>query len=96
VQEAGHHPQVLRAGEQVVDGGVLPGEADRAPDADRVGQQVMAGHRGGARVRPDQRGENADQGGLARAVRPEQGDDRSGVDGKIYPVEDDRAAEGLA
>jgi hypothetical protein len=34
--------------------------------------------------------------GLAGTVRPEQGDDRSGLHGEIDAVEDNRAAQGLA
>jgi hypothetical protein len=93
---ASRRSQVLLAGQHVVDGGVLAGEADRPPDADRVGQQVMAGHGGGPGVRPQQRGEDADQGGLARAVGAKEGDDLARGHGQVNPVEDGLAPEGLA
>ena len=64
-------------------------------DAGRVGEQVMAGHRGRARIRADQGGQDADHRGLARAVRAEEGEDRAGVDGKIDVIECEVAAEGL-
>jgi len=62
----------------------------------RVREQVMTGHGGAARVRAKQGGEDADQRGLARAVRPEQGDDLAGRDGKVDPVENRLGPEGLA
>ena len=53
-----HHQQVLRTGEDVVDSGVLPGEADRAPDRIGLGDEVVPGDQGGAarRVGPGSRG----------------------------------------
>jgi hypothetical protein len=95
VTQPGHHPQVLLPGQHVVDGGVLAGQADRPADAARVGQQVAAGHGGGAAVRAQQRGQDADQRGLARAVRPEQGEDLARGDGEVHPVKDRPGPEGL-
>src|SRR6202044_886525 len=42
VAEVGHQPQVLLAGEEVVHGGELSGDADGAPNTVRVGGQVVA------------------------------------------------------
>ena len=42
VQQPGHHPQVLVAGQDVVDGGVLAGQADRAADR-RPGRRAGRG-----------------------------------------------------
>ena len=69
VPEPGHHGEVLLPGQLVVDGGVLAGEADRALHAGRVGQQVVAGDRGGACIGAYQGGQDAYQRGLASAVR---------------------------
>jgi hypothetical protein len=95
VQQPGHHLQVLLAGQLVVDGRVLAGQADRAADAGRVGEQVVPGDHGVAAVRPDQGGEDADHRRLARAVRAQKREDGAGVDGKIDVIEREVAAEGL-
>jgi hypothetical protein len=96
VAQPGHHPEVLLPGQHVVDGGVLAGEADRAPHTRRVGEQVMPGHGGGARVGAQQRGEDADQRGLARAVRAEERHDLAGRDGEVDPVKNGLGPECLA
>src|ERR1039457_1918523 len=49
-----------------------------------------------ATVSGDQRREDLDGGGLAGAVRAEQGEDRPFGDGQVHPVEDRLVAEGLA
>ncbi len=70
VQRA-EQPQVLAAGEVLVDGGVLPGEPDAPAHRRRVAQHVDAGHLRVTGVGAQQGGQHADGGGLARAVRPE-------------------------
>jgi hypothetical protein len=54
---------------------------------------LTAGHDGGARVGSQQRRQDADEGGLARPVRPEQGVDLAGGHGQVNAVEDDLGAE---
>ena len=73
-------PQVLGAAEVVVEHAVLEDDADRAPDLDGVGAHVVAADRRLPARRPDQRGEHADRGGLARAVGSEQAEDLPGPD----------------
>jgi hypothetical protein len=70
VVQAGHQEQVLLAGEQVVDGGELAGDADRGPDGVRLPGQVVARDLDLAAVGADQGGQDVDGGGLAGAVGP--------------------------
>jgi hypothetical protein len=56
----------------------------------------MAGHGGGPGVGAQQRGEDPDQRGLARAVRPEEGEDLARRDREVDFVEDFLLAVGLA
>ena len=97
VPQVGHQPQVLLAGEQVVDGGELPGDGDGGADRLGFARHVVPGRRGpsppSARV---QRGEDVDGRRLAGAVRAEQGEDRPFRHGQVEAVEDDVVAEGLA
>ena len=67
--------EVLTAGEHLVDGGELAGQADRLAHVARVRGDVEAVDRRGARVGLQQRRQDADQCGLARPVRAEQGED---------------------
>ena len=88
VEQVGHQAEVLLAGEQVVDGGELPGDADRG--ANRVGFAWPGRARRRATSPPSagmQRGEDVDGGGLAGAVRAEQGEDRSLRHGQVEAVE---------
>jgi hypothetical protein len=89
---------VLGAGDQRVDGGELPGDADRGTYGLRVGGQVVAADVDltGGRIGGDEGGEDLDDGGLAGAVRAEQGEDRSLRDGQVDAVEHDLVAVGLA
>lgn len=66
------HLEVLEPGEVLVDGGVLPGDADRSSGALRVADDVHAGDRRGPGVRFDEGGEDLHGRGLAGAVRAEQ------------------------
>ena len=61
-----------RAGEQLVDGRNLAGEAHAATDGVGLGEDVVTGDAAGAAGGHAQRGEHAHGGGLAGAVRPEQ------------------------
>ena len=95
-QQAGHHLQVLTAGQHVVHRRELPGEADRPLHPERVGTQVVPGDGGGPRVGAHQGGQDPDHGGLARAVRAEQGQHRAGLDRQVHVIQGCVAAEGLA
>ena len=79
------HHQVLPAGEQLVQGGILGGDPYLATDGARLGDHVMAGHPGPALVGDGQGGQDPHGGRLARTVRPEHPEDRPGVDRKIHP-----------
>lgn len=96
VVQVRHEEHVLLAGDQPVDGGELPGDADRGTHAVRGGGDGMARHLGLAAVGGDERGEDLDGGGLAGAVRPEQGEHGSGRDVQIDAVEDGVVAVRLA
>jgi hypothetical protein len=61
--------EVLPAGQQPVQGGVLGGHADLPAHRGRPGQHVDAGHPGLARVRPRQRGQDPHGCGLPGSVR---------------------------
>ena len=75
--------QVLGDGEVAVEGVVLRDDADAALDLDGVLDHVQAGHVGGAAGRDDERGEHADGGRLARAVRAEQAEELAARDVQV-------------
>ncbi len=79
VVQVRHEEHVLLAGDQAVDGGELPRDADRGARRLWVGGEVVApdADPAAAGVGGDQGGEDLDGGGLAGAVRAEQGEDRS-------------------
>ena len=84
-----------RAGEVLVDRGVLAGEAH--PAAHRVGlaHHVVAEDAGLAAVGPQQGGEHPHGGGLAGAVRAEDAVDRAGGHGEVDAVDGPGLAERL-
>src|SRR5205814_5860078 len=71
------------------------GEADLLAHLRAVTAHVVAGHPGPAAVRLDQRGQDADGGGLARAVRPEEGEYRARGDLEVDSGQDAHVAVGL-
>ena len=75
------------AGEVLVDRGVLPGEAHLLADGLRFAHDVVAEHRRRAGGGLEQRGEDADGGGLAGAVRAEQAVDGALADPQVHAVE---------
>ncbi len=87
VAELADQDQVLAAGEQPVQGGVLRGDPDVAPDLCRVGHHVDAGDGSASRVRHCQRGQDPDRGRLACTVGPEQSEDRPGCHREADPCE---------
>lgn len=64
--------EVLAPGEDLVDGGVLPGEADRGAYLRGVAQDVVAVHLRRAGVGSQQGGEDLYQGGLSGSVGAER------------------------
>ena len=90
--EPTHHDQVLAAGLEFVEGDVLRHQADPAPDLRTVADHVEPGHEGLAGVGLQQRRQDAHRGGLAGAVRTQQGVDRPGRNAQIDAVEHPRVA----
>ena len=78
VVEAADQLEVAAAGQQLVDRRLLAGEADAGPHAGRLAHDVEPGDLGRALVGGQQRGEDADGRGLARAVGAEQAADGAG------------------
>ena len=77
VVEAADHLEVGARGEQVVDGGLLAGEAELRAHDGRIGDDVVPGDRRAALGRAQQRGEDAHRRGLAGAVVAEQAEHRA-------------------
>ena len=84
------------AGEHLVDGGGLAGEADAALDLLGSRDDVEPGDARRAGVGPDERREDVDGRRLARAVRPEQGEHRAAATCEVEAVEHLVFAESLA
>ena len=81
--------------ERLVDRGVLAGEADLAADRRGVADDVVARDARGAAVGAQERGEDADGGRLAGAVRAQHAEHRAACRGEVDAVERDRRAEAL-
>jgi len=95
VGEAPDEAEVLDAGQVLVDGGVLAGQADRVTDGLGVGDDVVTEDTGLAGVGPQDRGEDPDGGRLAGAVGAEEAEHGAGRDGEIDPVEGGDVSEPL-
>ena len=78
VVEPTHEREVLVTREVLVDRRVLAGEADATAHLVRVGRDVDPGDLGPAGRGLEDRGEDADGGGLAGTVRAEQTEDGAG------------------
>ena len=72
--------EVLAAGEEVVDCGVLACQADGSAHAHWIGGDVMTVDARGSGVRGTERCENTDEGGLSGAVRAEEASNLTGID----------------
>ena len=83
------------AGEVLVDGRVLPGEADARAQLDGVADDVEARDEHGAGVGLQERREHADRGRLAGAVGAEEPEDAARRDLKVDAVQGPDVAEGL-
>ncbi len=78
--------EILDSGQVAVDRGELAGQADPATHLLRFLHDVVAADLGGSGVGTQQRGEHADQRGLAGAVGAEHATDRSALDTEIDAV----------
>jgi hypothetical protein len=78
---------VLAPGGVAVAARLLANAADRAPHGARLGHHVVTRHAGGARVGARQRREDAHGRRLARAVGPDEREDRAGGDAQVQAVE---------
>jgi hypothetical protein len=96
VQQVGHQVQVLLAGQQVVDGGELAGDADGGTDGVGFGGDVAPCDADLAGVGFDQGGQDLHDGGLAGAVGAQQGEHGALGDGEVDAVQDRMRAVGLA
>jgi hypothetical protein len=96
VVEPADHLQVLGPGQVLVDRRVLAGEADLGAQLRRLADDVEAGDAGAAAVGREQRGEDADRGRLAGAVRPQQPEHGAGRHREVDPVERAHRPVGLA
>jgi hypothetical protein len=96
MQQVGHEPQVLRTGQQVVDGGELAGQCDRGTHGVRFAVQVVPRDADVPAVGGGEGGQDVDSGRLPGPVRAEQGEDRSFRHGQVEAVEHDLRAVGLA
>jgi hypothetical protein len=85
-------PQVLTAGEVLVDRGVLAREADDVAQLLRLAYDVVAGDAAGAFVGSEQCAHDADGGGLACTVGAEQAQHGTFGNGKVEPVESSHLA----
>ena len=94
--QRGLEAQVLAAGQQRVERGLLEGGADRLAHVRALADDVVAAHARGARGGRQQRGEHEHGGRLAGAVRPEKSVDLAGLDAEVDAVHRADAALELA
>jgi hypothetical protein len=95
VEEPSEHLQVLPPGQQLVHCRELPGETDELAHRGRVADDVLSKDLGVAGIRPEKRGENADERRLACSVRSQQAEDRALLDLNGHPGEGDCRSEAL-
>jgi hypothetical protein len=93
--ETADQPDVLPAGEELVDRGSLAGEAHAATNPVGVLDDVVTGNRAGATGRHAQGGEHPDGGRLARAVGPEHAQHGPPRDAEAHAIDSDRLPEVL-
>ena len=94
--EAPEHHQVLAAGQVLVDGGVLAGQADLSPQRSRVAHDVEAGHVPAAPVGRQQRRQDADGGRLPGSVGAEDAQHGAGRHLEVDAAQGLHVAVGLA
>ena len=96
VAQPPEHDQVLAAGQDLVDGGVLPGQPDAGAHLGRLTGHVEAGDPGVPGIRSQQRRQDPDGGCLARPVRSQQAVHSALRHGQVQVVERRVAPEALA
>jgi hypothetical protein len=72
LEQAAEHLEVLPPGQELVDRRELPRQAEQLADGGRLAYDVVAKDLRPARIRRQQRGQNANQRGLARSIRAQQ------------------------
>ena len=95
VEPTDHH-EVFASGEQPVDGGELPGEAEDAVHLVGVGDDVVPADGGVAGVGAYQGAEDPHDGGLAGSVGAEQGQQGAAGHGEVDTAEHFCGAERFA
>nr|GID84448.1 hypothetical protein Ade03nite_33720 [Actinoplanes derwentensis] len=88
VPQPGDQHEVLPPGEDLVDRRELPGQADRRPDVGGLPGHVETVDHSGPGIRPQQGGQDPDEGGLTRPVRPEQSEDAATRDVEVHTTQD--------
>jgi hypothetical protein len=96
VEQLADHHEVLLAGQQLVDRGVLAGQPDLLAHPRGLAGDVVAGHAGAPGVGGDEGGEDANGGGLAGAVGPEDAEDAAAAGGEVDAGERLGGSEALA
>ena len=95
VKKPPEHLQVLQASEQLVHRGGLTGQTDELPHRAWLADDVAPEDVHATGVRPQQRRENADEGGLSRAVGPQEAEHRALLDSQGHAREGDSRPEAL-
>jgi hypothetical protein len=95
IEQAAEHLEVLASGEDLVDGGELPGEPEQLANRRGLVHHVASEDLGAARVRRQQRREHADERGLPGSVRAQQSEDRALRHVEVDTRERTRGAEAL-
>jgi hypothetical protein len=93
VGETADHHEVLAAGEHLVDGGVLPGQADGVAHGLRLARHVVPQHCRPPGVGLQDRGQYAHRRGLACAVGAEEAEHGGGGDVEVDAVQGDDVTE---
>ena len=96
VVELPDHDEVLGAGEVLVHGRVLPGQADPSAKARRVADDVEPGDARLPAIGPQQRRQDPHGGRLAGAVRAQQAEHRSRLGAQVHGAEGEDVAVALA
>jgi hypothetical protein len=95
VVQPSDHLQVLEAGQVLVHGRVLARKADMGAQRRGLSHDVEAGDAGAAPVGLEQRGQDADRGGLAGTVGAQQAEDAAGPRGEVHAAQGADRAVGL-
>jgi hypothetical protein len=94
-QQPREQHNVFGAGEIFIHRCELPGHSNLRAHFGRFGYQIVSEHACAAAIGLDQRGEHADGGGLARAIRAEQAIHLAASNGDVDAVHGARGTEAL-